>query len=47
MHLDKIKKTANDPVECDCAEIQMHALIHIAEAFDIICSVLQEIEEKL
>ena len=47
MNLEKLKKTASNPIECDCAEVQMHALIHIAECFDILCSVLQDIEDKL
>ena len=47
MNLEKLKKTANDPIECDCAEVQMHALIHIAESLELLCSVLQDIEDKL
>ena len=47
MNLEKLKKTACDPVECDCAEVQMHTLIHIAESLDLLCSVLQDIEDKL
>ena len=47
MNLEKLKKTACDPVECDCAEVQMHALIHIAECFETLCCVLQDLEKKL
>ena len=47
MNIEKLKEMSKNKIECDCDEVQMHTLIHIAECFEILCSVLQDIEDKL
>jgi hypothetical protein len=45
MNIEKMKEIASCQIECDCAEVQMHALIHIAETLKAICNVLQDLKK--
>ena len=42
MIIEQLKKMANNKNECDYLEVQMHALVSIAESLEIILSVLQD-----
>ena len=53
MRINQIKKMADDQLECNFAEVQMYASIHIAESLALISeslklmsSVLQDMEDK-